>query len=169
MSVRDAYNARVTNYRVRVESESDPLATDPSLVLTQRRNRTILVTVILTLATAGLFLPIALYLFWQASSEAARKKAETYRVRVRGGVLEVGDGEEHQAIPLDQIVEVSSTSGYTNVGLRGRKAVTIFGLLSPREASVMILEARDEYLRTLRGETEESAVSVTARGKEQRE
>jgi hypothetical protein len=139
----------VTSYRV-AEEPPDPLAIDPALCRSLRFWQRFWIHSIATVLTFGLWLP-GLVGFLVTSRRRLSQWASEYSVRIQGPTLVVGSGSEARAVPLDAIADVSASSGYTNVSIRGSQPLQIYGLRDPLAAARAILDARDAHLRSLRG------------------
>jgi hypothetical protein len=149
----------VGGYRVAAEGEDDPLAIDEALCRRQRWNQRFLVHGLVSLISVGFWLPVLVG--WMAVSPwRVRAFAAGYRVQISGGVLTVGNQLEARSIPLDAIADVTVTSGYVNVSVRGAQVLAIFGLRDPLAASRAILEAREAHVRGLRSELREDVVEA---------
>lgn len=152
----------MTGYRVATQAE-DPFAVDPELVRKQRFRQQAMMHTTLSVITLGIWLPV---LIWALVSGGARKLAEGYAVRIRGGTLTVGNASTSTSIPLENIERVSVGDGVLTLMQRAASAkaagaqTMVLGLLDPNAASEAILEAREDHVRRIHGSG--SAQSVAA-------
>ncbi|MFK7992029.1 MAG: hypothetical protein AB8I08_38785 [Sandaracinaceae bacterium] len=152
----------MTGYRVATEAE-DPFAVDRVLVQKQRFRQQVVMHTGLSVVTLGIWLPV---LVWALLSGAARKLADGYEVRIRGGILTVGNASTSTSIPLETIERVSLRDGVLTLVQRAASAkaagaqTTVLGLLDPAAASEAILEAREDHVRRIHAGGRQPAVET---------
>ena len=133
-------------YRVNVAAE-DALAVDEALCAKQWMRQRLFFHALMVAISVGLWAPG--FAVWLVLALGGRGKRFTsgYAVRVDGGQLYAGNGEESRSIPLDAIVGVSVSSGVVTVATGpGQQPLQLFGLQHPTLAAKAILEARDAHV-----------------------
>lgn len=137
----------MTGYRVAEEPPPSPFEIDPERCRQQYFWQMVVLHGVFAVITLGLWLP---GLVWAIAGPGARKHADGYFVRVRGGALTVGNPRKASSIPLDRIDRIAVDDGRVVIHQgrdKGSSQTTIYGLLDPHAAAEAILEAREDYLQ----------------------
>lgn len=136
----------MTGYRM-AEEPDDPLAVDEAKVAAGLFRAEMTVHLLVTLFSAGIWLPFVLIRI-PFGRRHAKRRASGYRVRLRRDALSVGNREHAASVPLDMISTVKVVGGAVHVVTvgTGTAPLVIHGLLDPLAAVDAILDARGERL-----------------------
>lgn len=144
-----SYGRRVTGYRV-ADEPLDPLAIDRAKCAKQRYWERFAINGLISLMTAGIWLPV--FLVWLAMASGRMETfAGSYQVRLRAGVLSAGNDQSSRSIPLDAIADATVQDGRVSVSVNGGQPLVVYGLADTHAAIEAILEARRTHVASLRG------------------
>jgi len=154
----------MTGYRVAEEPPPSPFEIDAEACRSQYFWQMVVLHGFFAVITLGFWLP---GLLWALSGGSARKLAAGYFVRVRDGVLTVGNQKNASSIPLDRIDRLAVNDGRVVVhqgSHKGASQITIYGLVDPHAAVEAILEAPEDRRR----DRDEPAYAEAPRARERR-